>query len=1464
MKTQISRASFNAANNYSGVYQQMGRMVTDADWNELTELIKFQMMDTLQDVIGSGTPRARGMVKEIAPNNVQLHWGHVYVDGIRARVVPHEKLVSPQFIFSKQQDFPAAPSLSAGEYRFYVDVWERSVSALENTHLLDPGLHGADTCTRTQTMAQIKACATSISVADIYNPARNPALGTVQLSLTLRAGTELKDPCDPCADELALQDEVGNYLFRVEVHQVHWSSDAEPHISGITFKWSSENGAEQYVDGETPPGFESSQWCYEFFSGPNDNPALNMTSEKHLGHHLMAGFTPQCGELVKGYPASKPANLPLVRRWDGFVKLQKNAGGWTLVDGADRGRDLSNSYNATDHAFVDLSGPVQINLQETVLTLTLDDKRALAGDYWQAPVRQAIHSAGSTLLDQALPSGIVHHYLVLGRAHIAADGSISQFIPEADECKTFEFPPLTDISAGDVCYDNSDCDGPNVRTVQEALDYLCRQRNLKWHNKHLHGMGVLCGLKVICAPTTVDEDGSSHRHRVTVTPGYALGCEGDDLVLDLPEHVDVISAIQQLEQEHNIQLIDGEGNAAVCLYIDIGEGGGAPQLKIAPHDAKDHQESIFDGTIWMDFYHTCIKQLLDDIKEELDDLNIEEINESETEKGELVSIRRKKLFTLLNLFALFTSQPHGAYVFTSHKEHIILRDFYNRLRDILQSKTFCGLLADSEFPEYPFPETGMNTFFGRDHHQRLQLHPNEKILVTYEGTDTSINIFDIEQQIIIARSEVPSAQGGVTTAVTFSQQGDLIYAAVDINGMDSILTRGRFDKEKIDWEVSAVLCSVRVADMRFNPKQDNQLMVLGVGDGIYLLDVDKLFSDEKIVPAPSLAFNAVGHVAYDFDAGFAFATANTGKQEITTDYNAVAIIELAKLVPIVTGSAPVAERYIQLPAQGSDGLAVRNIDAQGNNALYVVVTNNGQKTLYQYHVNKGIPPTASPLLVNHLPDTEITLAYHHKRDELLVALADHFCVQVYQHAKLIVPRVPLQLMPTALAISPESGQLYALNYASNTISLVPVDELEVTDEFNQQLAQYRWAVITAFVALLGNLLQSLKDCFCQLLLMNCPDCDENDKVWLATITVKNGEVYKVCNIGKRKDVWTFPKFEYWLSLIPILPVIKLGVAKLCCMVLPNLLSGATAKFQSEQHDYALVKSSTYKQSVQQAKRTDVKKMWRENTKSFATSSSLVRDTLLYPQRKPTTDGVGKEEYRNVETAVAVQRFEQKGMQVEVKEYQGDQAALVLQHYQQTPKVIAPDSKVTVYQKNGRVLFYAAETKPQAVLVLDENKLTQMEVRKQALENMQALDESLARAEARKNSVTETAGIQLQLKQLQDEKIKAEEDLATLSSQLNILRTERSKAQQELLSMQEGMVEISSNLKTLQLEVTKVRPVKELTSLDDNTREILQREGVLTVNDMATVDSSRLIASGVDAQKLSVMVQEAQNKLKLLR
>jgi hypothetical protein len=1419
MKTQISRTSFDVEQRYSGVYQQMGRMITDADWNELSDLVKFQVMDALQDVIGSGSPRARGIVKFTEPSTYELRWGHLYVDGIHARVLPNPDVLSPQFNFAQQADFPAAPTLTAGEYRLYADVWDRTVTALEDISLLDPGLKGADTCTRTQTMAQVKACATSISLDDIQNnPAINPAIGTLKMSLAIRAGKTLKDPCDPCADELALQDEVGNYLFRIEIHDVKWSSDAVPQMTELVIKWSSENGAEQYVVGQMPPGFSSSKWCYEFFSGPDDNVNLNMTTEKHLGHHLLPGFAPTRGKLVDGYPSTEPANLPLVRRWDGYLRLQKIAGVWTLAEGADRGRVISNDYSNTDHAFIDLTGPVIINLNETLLTCDLTAALAVAGDYWQAPVRQSIHNAGSVLLDKVLPSGILHHYFVLGRIQVNSSGGITGFTPErGDICTPFDFPPLTDIEARDVCYDNHACDMPNVRTVQEALDYLCRQRNLKWHNKHLHGMGVVCGLKVQCTPARdsalVEPDPAQ---RVNVTSGYALSCDGDDLVLKNAKSFNVIQAIQRLQAESAAPILDATGNGSVCLYIDLPETGTEPALKIALNDSSTHKNALLDGTIWMDFYEHCIKDLLAAIKKELDQFNVEDISEEETKNGELVSVRRKKFTTLLNLLAYFLSKPNGAYVFTSQKEHVILRDFYLNIRDILQSKTFCGMFKGHDFPAYPFPETRMSTYFGRDHHQRLLVHPGFRYLVTYEGTDTSINFFDTQTETLIATTKVPSGQGGETTAVTFSNDGKLIFAAVDINGMDSIVSRGRFEAGKVIWETSAVLCSVLVSDMRFDPKQENFLFLLGRGDGLYVVDIRKLFTEEKIIPAPSYRFNAVGHVEYDFDKGLLFATAANTSVVNAKVYDRIVVVPISEAIANM-GKTPIIAQEVLLRsvtgavASGEDGIALKQSDSNGASELYVIINGgNSKKQIWFFNMISGSLGSGFPTSTyQDLDDSEIRLAYHPAIGRLIVAVQDEHRLQIFDKTQLVVDRIPVQVLPTALAINKNDGSLYALNFASNTISAIPQNEFQVSAAFIAALAAYRWNVLLAFIALAGNLLQNLKDCFCHLLLMKCPDCDEKDKVWLATITVKDNEVYKICNIGKRKDVWTFPKFEYWLSLVPILPVLKAGLSKFCCAILPNIFDSAANKFQSQSQSYSIVKGTTYKQSVMQAKRTDVKVLWRDNLKTVTAPSALVRDKLLFPQRKLSADGLDKKQLMNMQTTEAVAQMEQKGLQVDVQEYSGDQASMVFEKYQQTPTVIPENSRVTVYQKNGRVLFYAAEPKT--------------------------------------NTEFKTQG-----------------EVSALVDQLNTLKKERNIAQQELAEMQSGMAQLNGSLKEMHLEIAKIRPVRDIAGVDEKTHEILRKQGVLTVNDLATVETAKLIDKGVDAKKVEAMVSDAQNRLNLLR
>ncbi|MFP5289122.1 MAG: DUF6519 domain-containing protein, partial [Thermoanaerobaculia bacterium] len=68
MKTQISRDSFNRDKRYSGVYLQQGRMITDADWNEETEISRQRLADALADAVTSGVPRDNGLKLEAVAN----------------------------------------------------------------------------------------------------------------------------------------------------------------------------------------------------------------------------------------------------------------------------------------------------------------------------------------------------------------------------------------------------------------------------------------------------------------------------------------------------------------------------------------------------------------------------------------------------------------------------------------------------------------------------------------------------------------------------------------------------------------------------------------------------------------------------------------------------------------------------------------------------------------------------------------------------------------------------------------------------------------------------------------------------------------------------------------------------------------------------------------------------------------------------------------------------------------------------------------------------------------------------------------------------------------------------------------------------------------------------------------------------------------------------------------------------
>ncbi|MCB1744636.1 MAG: hypothetical protein KDK91_30000, partial [Gammaproteobacteria bacterium] len=481
MKTQISRISFRARQRYSGVYQQQGRMIVDADLNEQTDITRTRLDAALEDVIGTGIPASGGLdIRSDGAGGIEIVPGRVYVDGIAAEVIAAEGASTVPY--SQQEDFPDPPPVPAGElsppasppeggaYTVYLDVWERPVLALEDPSLIDPGLHGADTCSRTRTMAQVKWCPAGQNPEDTTF---NPRIGDALLSLAVRDATTVADPCDPCAEVVDLDTLTGNYLFRLEVHDL--GRDAGGNYT-LTLKWSSENGAEQYRVDNLPSDFSAGDWVYEFYDD---------RCEKHLGWHLAgaAGF-PERGLLRTELDAAPgAAAYPYVRRWDGYCVLVRNGGVWVLATdaagagvGVDRGVPLSQTSEPISRlGEVNVGDDLLINLDRLRLTLSLRvdgfERRFVPGDYWLAAVREQ-HASGTVLLERARPHGIEHHYMLLADV----DGNLVSRADSAS-CGRYAFPPLTNITAAGVCFDNTcpDLFGADTNNLQDALTHLCNE-----------------------------------------------------------------------------------------------------------------------------------------------------------------------------------------------------------------------------------------------------------------------------------------------------------------------------------------------------------------------------------------------------------------------------------------------------------------------------------------------------------------------------------------------------------------------------------------------------------------------------------------------------------------------------------------------------------------------------------------------------------------------------------------------------------------------------------------------------------------------------------------------------------------------------------------------------------------------------------------------------------------------------
>lgn len=174
------------------------------------------------------------------PLSLVISAGRYYVDGILCE----QETPMP---YERQSDFPGAelpPSPSEGgaaEYLFYLDVWEREITAIQDPTIREVALGGPDTTTRSKVISQVRWVelpGDELSGGNEAGPPAKPLLGS---ELDLEGLLEKPGHPAPEWGRLAamrqgtsMVSNPGNHLYRVEIH-----GDSIP----AAFKWSRDNGA---------------------------------------------------------------------------------------------------------------------------------------------------------------------------------------------------------------------------------------------------------------------------------------------------------------------------------------------------------------------------------------------------------------------------------------------------------------------------------------------------------------------------------------------------------------------------------------------------------------------------------------------------------------------------------------------------------------------------------------------------------------------------------------------------------------------------------------------------------------------------------------------------------------------------------------------------------------------------------------------------------------------------------------------------------------------------------------------------------------------------------------------------------------------------------------------------------------------------------------------------------------------
>jgi hypothetical protein len=476
MKGDFTRDTFDPRKHFSRILMQQGRVQLDADWNEQTAILLHYLRTLAKDVLGpsagplgrdlgfeiitEGTPgldaklldiepddetRRRALKDAIAQGDMLISPGRYYVDGI---LVENERAI----LYTEQLGYPfndltkldALEGWDSG-LLFYLDVWERHITYVEDDRVREVALGGPDTCSRAQVVWQLKArldrdVPVGFNCTEVSEwLSQWPSLGTGKLRARARLD---KPPTELCViPPESRYRGAENQLYRVEVHR---GGAATGGSDSATFKWSRENGAVTFpirtLTGTTA-ALESlgrdlhlSLNLGDWVEVVDDGIAVGETAgplaqvDTVNRDDLSVRLTPAVGTSPLGSygEADVESKHPLLRRWDHQADPKVFGGALQITEQED-------SDDGVKAGWIDLEDSVQVWFAK--------DGEYRVGDYWIIPARVAtgdiewpdeLDSSGNRKLSDGNPIGAAlaphgpqHHYtpilLVTSPGNTASD-----------------------------------------------------------------------------------------------------------------------------------------------------------------------------------------------------------------------------------------------------------------------------------------------------------------------------------------------------------------------------------------------------------------------------------------------------------------------------------------------------------------------------------------------------------------------------------------------------------------------------------------------------------------------------------------------------------------------------------------------------------------------------------------------------------------------------------------------------------------------------------------------------------------------------------------------------------------------------------------------------------------------------------------------------------------------------------